>query len=135
GCRLRSLFIQITHRTGTGCSQRRRPPGPANLVGRFEPSRPVVQRQRLCRPQLSELWHADGLPAERADVRRCPRVRSDERFLRLLAHRLAGINLRRRQYRKLQTYDVIEIPPPPRPIPGGGTLAVRRLRAEQRLPW
>ena len=31
------------------------------------------------------------------------------------------------------TYDVIEIPPPPRPIPGGGTLAVRRLRAEQRL--
>src|SRR5215471_9941736 len=60
--------FKIVQRTGIGCSQRRRSPGPANLVGRFEPSRAVVQRKRLCRPQLSELWHADGLPAERADV-------------------------------------------------------------------
>src|SRR5437763_13807925 len=50
------------------------------------------------------------------------------------SHRSAD-NLRRRQYRKLQTYDVIEIPPPPRPIPGGGDLAVRRIRAEQRRQW
>jgi len=35
-------------------------PEPANRVGGFEPSRPVVQWQRLCRRQLSELWHADG---------------------------------------------------------------------------
>ena len=41
----------------------------------------------------------------------------------------------RRQHRKLQTYDIIEIPPHPRTIPGGGAVAVRRLRAEQRLEW
>src|SRR5262245_2479510 len=40
-CRLRSLFIEIIQRTGIGCQQRRRSPEPANLVGRFEPSRPV----------------------------------------------------------------------------------------------
>src|SRR5438046_3089705 len=101
----------------------------------FEPSRPVVQWQRLCRRQLSELWHADGFSAELADVRRCSRVRSDGRVLRVLSHRLAGNHLRRRQHRKLQAHDLAEISPHGRPGPRGGDLAVRWLRAEQRLQW
>src|SRR5260370_26521792 len=76
GRRLRSLFIEILQWTGIGGAQRRHSPEPAKLVGGFEPRRPVLQRKRVCRRQLSELWHADGLPAELADVRRCPRVRS-----------------------------------------------------------
>ena len=104
-------------------------------MGGFQPSGAVVQRKRLCWPQLSELWHADGLPAERADVRRCPRVRSDGRLLRLLAHRLAVINLRRRQYRKLQKLHLAEISDQCRPIPSGGAVAIRRLRSEQCFKW
>src|ERR1700756_4718952 len=56
---LQNSFIGIKG-TGMVPCQRRHSPGPATLVGRFEPSRPVVQRQRLCRPQFSELWHPDG---------------------------------------------------------------------------
>src|SRR5262250_3408080 len=55
--------------------------------------------------------------------------------LRLLAHRLAGVNLRRRQYRKLQAHDVAEIPAHGGPGARGGDLAVRWIRAEQRLQW
>src|SRR5262249_27795077 len=76
-----------------------------------------------------------SIPAELPDVRWCPRIRSDGRLLRLLAHRLAGTNLRRRQYRKLQAHDVAEISAHGGPGPRGGDLAVRWLRAEQRLQW
>src|SRR5262249_20460533 len=60
---------------------------------------------------------------------------SDRTRGRLLADRLAGINLRRRQHRKLQAHDVAEISAHGGPGPRGGDLAVRRLRAEQRLQW
>src|SRR5258707_10355961 len=109
GRRLRSLFVETLQWTGIGRSQRRHSPEPANRVGRFESSRPVVQWQRLCWRQFADLWHADRFPAELADLRWCTRLRSDGRLLRLLAHRLAGNNLRRRQYRKLQAHDVAEI--------------------------
>src|SRR6478672_1258649 len=54
----------------------------------------MVQRPRIRRHQLSDLWHADRFAAERADLRWCPRLRSAGRLLRLLANRLSGNNLR-----------------------------------------
>src|SRR5205823_5925101 len=42
GRRLRSLFVETLQWTGIGCSQRRHSPEPAILVGRFQPSWPVV---------------------------------------------------------------------------------------------
>src|SRR5262245_17588214 len=65
---LRPVFLPILRWTGIGCRQHRHPPQPAKRPCRFEPSRPVVQRPRLCRRQFADLRHPDRFPAELADA-------------------------------------------------------------------
>src|SRR5262245_59603634 len=65
---LRPVFLPILRWTGIGCRQHRHPPQPAKRPYRFEPSRPVVQRPRLCRRQFADLRHPDRFPAELADA-------------------------------------------------------------------
>ena len=91
-----------------------------NAHRRFKPGGPVLQFGGLPGRQFADLRHADGFPAKRADFGRRACLRSDGRFIRILADRLAGDDLRRRRYRRLQIQHGGEISRQRRHVPGGG---------------
>jgi hypothetical protein len=86
--------------TALGGPERRRATHQPGLGLRLEPGRAILQFRGLFGRQFT-LWHLDRFPAKLADFGRCFCLRSDGRFVRFLADRLAGNYLRWGQYRKL----------------------------------
>ena len=83
--------MRFSNGPGIGCSQRRRPPKPANRLRPFKPSGPVFQRRRLCRRQFSDLWHPTAFRQNSLTLDAVFDYDPVQRLLRLLAHRLSGI--------------------------------------------
>src|SRR6202022_2962832 len=98
--RVRSLFAASGQWPALGGSERRHTAHQPGLERRLEPGRAILQFRGLFGRQFT-LWHLDRFPAKLADFGRCFGLRSDGRFVRFLADRLAGNYLRRGRYRGL----------------------------------
>ena len=98
--RVRSLFPAVLQWTALGGPERRRAAHQPKLGRRLEPGRAILQFRGLFGRQFA-LWHLDRFPTKLADFGRCFCLRSDGRFVRFFADRLAGNYLRRGRYRRL----------------------------------
>ena len=92
--------LQSLQWTALGGPERRHTAHQPGRGRRLEPGRAILQFRGLFGRQFT-LWHLDRFPAKLADFGRCFCLRSDGRFVRFLADRLAGNYLRRGRYRGL----------------------------------